>query len=93
MMTLQGYLRMAELEFLPCPRCGSPDIEWSSVRDRSILTQYVHCNGCGLSTFHVDTAAFTLLANLDYESSVTKYNAWVKTNPKEYDDDTWENCK
>lgn len=81
---------MSDTEFLPCPRCGSTDVEWTNSRDLDILTSCVSCNGCDLNTFHVDTMAFLMLDNMDYESSLMKYNAWVKTNPKRYYEEDWE---
>lgn len=76
--------------FLPCPRCKSEDVEWTNARDLNVHNQWVHCDNCELMTFHVETMAFDDLPNLDYETSVMKYNAWVKTNPKQYCEETWE---
>ena len=77
-------------EFLPCPRCNSDKVEWTNTRDLNVLTSEVYCRKCGLSTFNVQTVAFELLPNLDYETSLMKYNAWVKTDPNSWREDTWE---
>lgn len=76
-------------EFLPCPRCGSDYVEWTNCRDLNILNQSAYCHECDLSTFHVDTTAFNILPNLDYETTLKKYNAWVKTNPTSYGEEDW----
>jgi len=73
-----------------CPRCGYSGVEWTNSRDLELLTSYLQCQGCDLQTFCVDTCAFTMLPNLDYESSVMKYNAWVNTKPTTYFDEEWE---
>ena len=70
--------------FLPCPRCTGTNVRWDNSRDIDLLYQEVYCPDCDLSTFHITTLAFTNLPNLDYETSVMKYNAWVLTNPKGY---------
>lgn len=77
--------------FLPCPRCGSHDIEWTNSRDLHTLTQWIECNGCNLHAFHVDTTAFVRLPSLDFKTSLMKWNAWVKTNPTSYYDEFWAN--
>jgi Zn finger protein HypA/HybF involved in hydrogenase expression len=81
---------MSETEFLPCPRCGSVSVEWTNSRDLDILNQWVCCDNCDLHTFHVNTMAFLALEDMDYQSSLMKYNAWVKTNPKRYYDEEWK---
>lgn len=81
---------MNVVDFLPCPRCGCSKIEWTNSRDLNILQQSVYCTNCELSTFRVETMAFINLKNLDYESSLLKYNSWVKTNPKRYCEEVWE---
>jgi len=78
-----------DTEFLPCPRCGSEYVEWTNCRDLNILNQYVYCNSCELSTFHIDTLAFTLIPNSDYATTLMKYNVWVGTNPTEYGEEDW----
>ena len=73
----------------PCPRCGSKYVFWSSTRDLNVLEQSVCCEACELTTFRVETMAFEQLPNLDYETSVMKYNAWVDTNPNQYREEKW----
>jgi len=81
-----GYLTM----FLPCPRCSSPKVNWStSSRDLDILTQCVQCEECGLSTFHVKTIAFMKLNNVDFNTTLMKYNDWVRSNPEQYHETLW----
>lgn len=80
---------LVETEFLPCPRCGSAEVTWSNSRDLDIRRSYIECECCGLHTFHVDTLAFVSLPDLDYDSTLMKYNAWVKTNPKQYFEEQW----
>lgn len=70
--------------FLPCPRCKGCNVEWTNSRDIDLLYQEVHCPDCELSTFPIETLAFIDLPNLDYETSVMKYNAWVLTDPTSY---------
>ena len=70
--------------FLPCPRCKGVKVEWTNSRDVCLLSQEVYCPDCGLSTFPVQTLAFDNLPNLDYETSVMKYNAWVLSKPISY---------
>ena len=83
-------MKINEEGFLPCPRCGSDDVEWTNTRDLNVLTSCVECNDCELITFNVESMAFDKLPNLDYETTVIKYNAWVKTNPKQYLQEIWE---
>jgi hypothetical protein len=70
--------------FLPCPRCQGTKVGWTNSRDICVLHQEVYCPDCELSTFAVETLAFENLPNLDYETSVMKYNAWVLTKPVGY---------
>ena len=79
-----------ETDFLPCPRCKSQLVEWTNSRDLDVLWQGVYCNGCELHTFNVETTAFIMLENLDYETTLMKYNAWVKTNPTTYGEENWD---
>ena len=79
-----------ETEFGCCPRCESDAVEWTNSRDLDVLTSYVHCVDCGLNTFHVETSAFTSLPNMDYKTSLMKYNSWIKTNPKLWHEDEWD---
>ena len=78
-----------QMVLLPCPRCKSEDVEWTNSRDLDILTNYVSCNNCDLTTFRIETTCFINLPNLDYETTVLKYNAWVMTNPTRYYDEDW----
>lgn len=78
-----------ETDFLPCPRCGSEYVTWTNSRDLDILTQYVYCEGCSLDTFAVDTTCFIGLENKDYETTLMKYNTWVKTKPTRYHEEDW----
>jgi hypothetical protein len=70
-------------EISACVRCYAP-MEWTNSRDLNIITSYLGCTECDLNVFHVETIAFMSLPNLDYESAVTKYNAWCATNPTRY---------
>jgi len=82
---------MNNLEKLePCPKCGG-DVLWDNCRDLDVLLSMIHCDNCDLSFFQVETAAFIKLPNLDYETTVMKYNAWCKTKPTRYFEDTWTN--
>lgn len=78
---------MNELE--PCPKCKGP-VEWSSSRDLNIHQSYIECENCDLYFFEVETIAFLNLPNLDYETTKMKYNAWCKTNPKQYCEEFWD---
>ena len=75
----------------PCPRCGG-EVEYWTSRDINILNQSIFCEGCGLDTFCVDSVLFLdigVLPNLDYETTVMKYNAWCKTKPNRYCEEYW----
>lgn len=76
-------------DILPCPRCGG-EVEWTNSRDLELLSSYMRCFNCDLGTFNVDTCAFVSLPDLDYETTLMKYNAWCKTNPTKYFDESWE---
>lgn len=78
-----------EGKFKACPRCNNNNVEWTNSRDRDILTSWVDCPDCELHTFHTDSIAFNMLPNLDYKSALLKYNAWVDTSPKLYEDEDW----
>lgn len=78
-----------EIDLLPCPQCKSENVEWTNSRDLDILSSYIRCDDCGLTTFNVDTMCFIDLPNLDYETTVLKYNAWVMTSPICYHEDNW----
>lgn len=45
--------------------------------------------GCDLNTFRVETTAFVMLPNLDYETTKLKYNAWCETKPTRYCEEEW----
>lgn len=78
-------------DFLPCPRCGG-DVDWTNTRNLNVLTSSVHCESCGLDCFSVETVTCVLptLPNLDYKTTLMKWNAWVKTSPKRYCEEVWE---
>ena len=80
---------MSELE--PCPKC-SGCVEYTSSRDRGILSSYIRCDNCDLMFFLVETTAFQRLPNLDYETTLMKYNAWCKTSPTSYCDEEMGRC-
>jgi hypothetical protein len=76
----------------PCPRCKSESVEWTNFRDGNILESHIGCNNCDLLTFMVETVLmddYTILPNLDYETTKIKYNAWAATNPKRYKWEQW----
>ena len=79
-----------DVKLSPCPRCGG-EVEFYTSRDLNILEQSIYCDGCGLSTFSVDTVLFGIedLPNLDYETTAMKYNAWCATNPAQYREEMW----
>lgn len=79
---------MTEDYLHPCPKCGGL-VEWTNNRDLDVLSSYIGCDNCDLMFFQVETMAFDRLPNLDYETTVMKYNAWCKTQPKGYRDDFW----
>lgn len=81
---------MRTKEFENCPRCKCTNVEWTNARDLDVLTSFVLCRDCDLITFQVETAAFIRLENMDYETTLMKYNEWAKTNPKSWYEDKWE---
>ena len=86
----EAYGQEQETEFNPCPRCGSIRVKWTNSRDLNVLTSEVFCIDCGLSTFNVETIALgENLPNLDYETTLMKYNAWTDSNPNSYRDENW----
>ena len=75
----------------PCPSCGG-EVEWSNSRCLNILESKIQCSNCDLSFFHVEDvvlSSFEELPNLDYETTLLKYNAWCATNPKYYGEHKW----
>lgn len=72
----------------PCPKCKGP-VDWTNSRDLDVLSSYICCDNCDLIFFQVESMAFDRLPNLDYETTVMKYNSWCETNPKGYREDHW----
>lgn len=80
--------KMSEIK--PCPKCGG-EVEWTNSRDLNILGSYMKCGDCDMNMFHVETVIFLDidLPDLDYETTLLKYNAWCDTNPTQYCEDNW----
>lgn len=75
----------------PCPRCKSQNVELTSSRSLNVVTSYIQCEDCDLITFNTESIlGMNETAILDNESICIKYNAWLETNPKQYDEEFWE---
>ena len=88
-MTLPDYRKDKNIS--PCPRCNG-EVEWTNTRDLNMLDNFMMCSDCDLMTFSIKEpmlTPFLKLPNLDYQTTVMKYNAWCATNPKVYDDEEW----
>ncbi len=84
----------SDIKLAPCPRCKSENVEWSNSRDGNVLEQGIHCYSCDLFTFQVDTLISEPfqpgIPDLDFETTVMKYNAWAATNPRRYKWEYWD---
>lgn len=79
-------------DILPCPRCGG-EVEWTNSRDREILSSYMQCSKCDLSTFRIESMTFVFdseeISCMAYDLSAVRYNMWCLPEPTCYEDESW----